>query len=639
MSSVPVLVGQAAAAVAGIAYLNARFSLRQDLEFLLGRGYVLAQLMKAASTGRISLYHSFEDAVRRNGSSEAIWSHTESLTYDQTYARVNQYAQWFLSQGVKPGDFVALFMLNSPDMICAWVGLFAIGAAPALINTNLTAKALIHCVEIAKVTLILADGDDETLGRLDGVRADLQASGHRIFRLRDVREVILALEPVRPGDDLRKTVKMDAPMALAYTSGTTGLPKAIVFPMIVATLTSMAKKQGLGAVKGDRQRCYNCMPYYHLTGGLQALVQIMTGDTLLIAPRFSVRTFWPDIRASRATFFIYVGETLRYLLAQPPSPLDKAHSVHTIFGNGLRGDVWVPFRERFGIETIHEFYNSTEMMFGLNNPSRGDFTARSLGVHGVIQRWLFKDQYVAVATDVETGELVRDPRTGFARRVPIEKGGEILVRIDPNSRVPGRSFRGYWQNDAATEKKMARDVFKKGDVYFRTGDALRRDSEGRWYFCDRLGDTFRWKGENVSTTEVGDLLGTYPGVMEAIVYGVQIPGHEGRAGAAALLIDEGIRPHFDFEGFLRQLTLVLAGRHCRAGLPKYAVPIFIRLVDEPITTGNHKQNKVPLKAEGVDPDKVSNGDEVLWIQGGKGDTYVPFTKEDWKSLTTGGARL
>lgn len=277
-----------------------------------------------------------------------------------------------------------------------------------------------------------------------------------------------------------------------------------------------------------------------------------TGGTLLIAPRFSARTFWPDIHDSRATFFIYVGETLRYLLAQPPSPLDKTHSVHTIFGNGLRSDVWIPFRERFGIETIHEFYNSTEMMFGVNNPCRGDFTAKSLGVHGALQRLLFRNQYVAVATDAETGELVRDPPgTGFARRVPFDEGGEILVRIDPGSRLPGRSFRGYWQNDNATEGKMARDVFKKGDVYYRTGDALRRDGDGRWFFCDRLGDTFRWKGENVSTTEVGDLLGTYPGVVEAVVYGVQIPGHEGRAGAAALLLDEGFRRRFDYAGFLR----------------------------------------------------------------------------------------
>lgn len=465
------------------------------------------------------------------------------------------------------------------------MGLMAIGAAPALINTNLASKALVHCVEIAKAKLILADGDDEMLGRLDGVKADLEASGYQIFRLGDVRQEILALEPVRPADELRKIVNMDAPMALAYTSGTTGLPKAIIFPMLVGFFSSTANRHGFGAVQGEGQRCYNCMPYYHLTGGLSAVLQLLvrilstlhllssppsfllfilfshsptdtvthkTGGALLIAPRFSARTFWLDIHESRATFFIYVGETLRYLLAQPPSPLDKTHSVHTIFGNGLRGDVWVPFRERFGIEVIHEFYNSTEMMFGLNNPCRGDFSARSLGVHGAIQRLLSRNQYVAVATDAETGELVRDPPgTGFARRVPLSEGGEILVRVDPGSKLPGRSFRGYWRNDGATEDKMARDVFAKGDVYFRTGDALRRDGDGRWFFCDRLGDTFRWKGENVSTTEVGDVLGTYPGVVEAVVYGVQIPGHEGRAGAVALLLDEAVRRRFDFGGFLR----------------------------------------------------------------------------------------
>ncbi|KUI61101.1 Isopenicillin N epimerase component 1 [Cytospora mali] len=632
MSSIGALLVQAAAAVAGLAYLDARLNLRQDIDFLLSRRVAFAGLMAAGtSDGRISIYYQFENSVKRKGSDEALWSHAESLTYHQTYVRVHQYAQWFLSQGVKPGDLAAIFMINSTDMVCAWMGLMAIGAAPALINTNLVSRALIHCVEVAKANLVLADGDEEMMGRLDGVKAELEASGHRIFRLGDVREEILALEPIRPGNELRKMVNMDSPMALAYTSGTTGLPKAIVFPMLVAFLASMAKRRGFGLVKGEDQRCYNCMPYYHLTGGLQAVVQLVTGDALLIAPRFSARTFWHDIHASRATFFIYVGEALRYLLAQPPSPLDKTHSVHTVLGNGLRADVWIPFRERFGIDTIHEFYNSTELMFGLSNPCRGDFTAHSLGIHGAIQRLLFRGQFAAVATDTETGELIRDPPgTGFAQRVPLDVGGEIIVRLDPNSTMFGRSFRGYWQNDAATEKKIARDVFKKGDMYFRTGDALRRDGDGRWFFCDRLGDTFRWKGENVSTTEVSELLGTYPGVVEAVVYGVQVPGHEGRAGAVALLIDKDVRPRFDFESFLR---------HCRAGLPKYAVPIFIRLVDEPLTTGNHKQNKVPLKTEGVDPDKVSNGDEVLWIKDGKADVYVPFTREDWKGLTTGRAKL
>lgn len=281
------------------------------------------------------------------------------------------------------------------------------------------------------------------------------------------------------------------------------------------------------------------------------------GDTLCIAPKFRATSFWADIHASRATSFVYVGEAVRYLLAQPPSALDRTHSVHTIVGNGLRADVWVPFRERFGITTIHEFYASTELMFGLSNPCRGDFTAKTVGLHGLLLRWLFRGWYVPVAVDAETGELVRDPPgTGFVRRARFEEGGEILVKLDPGSQIPGRDFRGYWDNEAATSKKIARDVFRKGDCYYRTGDALRRDSDGRWFFCDRLGDTFRWKGENVSTTEVADVLGEFPGVVEANVYGVQLPGHDGRAGAAALLIEEGTRADFDFVSFLRYVPHV-----------------------------------------------------------------------------------
>ncbi|KAL1880138.1 hypothetical protein Daus18300_001501 [Diaporthe australafricana] len=628
MSIVPALVGQAAAAVAGLAYLNARFSIGQDINFLLGRRAAFAALTKTASKGRLSIYYYFEDAVKEKGDSEAIWSYGECLTYNQTYARINQYAQWFLAQGVQPGGFVALLMVNSPDMVCAWYGLLAIGAAPALVNTNLAAKALIHSVEIAKVKLILADGDADLLGRLDAVRGDLEASGHRTCRLAEVREQVLGMEPVRPSDELRRNVGVEAPLALAYTSGTTGLPKAITFPMAVAFMSATVKRRGLGEVSGEGQRCYNCMPFYHMTGGLHAILQFLTRDTLCIAPKFHAHTFWDDIRASRATFFIYVGEALRYLLAQPPSPLDRAHSVHTILGNGLRGDVWIPFRDRFGIGTIHEFYNSTELMFGLDNSSRGDFTARSLGVHGLLLRALFSGMYAAAATDAETGELLRDPATGFAARVPFDRGGEVLVRLDYQSRLPGRTFRGYWDNEGATSAKIARDVFAKGDTYFRTGDALRRDADGRWFFCDRLGDTFRWKGENVSTAEVSDVLGGYGrGVVEAVVYGVQLPGHEGRAGAVALLVDETKREGFNFADFLK---------HSRANLPKYAVPIFIRLVSEPLSTGNHKQNKVPLKAEGVDPDKVSSGDAIYWA---RGDTYVPFTRADWEGLSQGRARL
>lgn len=228
-----------------------------------------------ASTGRLSIYYYFEDAVKEKGDSEAIWSHGECLTYNQTFDRVNQYAQWFLAQGVQPGGLVALLMVNSPDMVCAWLGLLAIGAAPALVNTNLAAQALIHSVEIAKVKLILADGDADMLGRLDAVRGDLEASGHRICILGEVRGQVLGTEPIRPSDELRRGVGVEAPLALAYTSGTTGLPKAITFPMVVAFLSATVKRRGFGEISGEGQRCYNCMPFYHMTGGLHAILQLL----------------------------------------------------------------------------------------------------------------------------------------------------------------------------------------------------------------------------------------------------------------------------------------------------------------------------------------------------------------------------
>lgn len=195
------------------------------------------------------------------------------------------------------------------------------------------------------------------------------------------------------------------------------------------------------------------------------------------------------------------------------------------------------------------------MMFGLSTASRGDFTAKSLGVHGALLRFMTKDSIIAAAVDTETGDLVRDDKTGFVKRVSFEEGGEILVKVEPGSNVPGRDFRGYWRNEEATSKKIAHDVLKKGDAFYRTGDAMRRDKEGRWFFCDRLGDTFRWKGENVSTTEVADVLGEYPAIVEANVYGIQLPGHDGRAGGAALLVEDGSKANFDFADFLMYVLL------------------------------------------------------------------------------------
>jgi len=391
---------------------------------------------------------------------------------------------------------------------------------------------------------------------------------------------------------------------------------------------SFGQRSGVG---GDRW--YVCMPMYHGTGGITSVANLLSGLSIAIGKKFSVSRFWPDVIDSESTFFIYVGETARYLLAAPPSPLDKAHKIRCMYGNGLRPDVWRRFQERFNVPEVAEFFNSTEGLFGLQNWCRGDFTTNAVGHHGLILRTTMKNSYVPVLTDHLTGDIVRDPSTGLAIRMPYHVGGEMLAKI-PNE----QAFSGYWNAPAATQKKFARDVMKKGDLYWRSGDALRRDDEGRWYFLDRLGDTYRWKSENVSTAEVAEALGHFPGILEANVYGVLVPGHDGRAGCAAVAIAPELKDKFDWKGLLA---------YTNQKLPRYAVPVFIRIVEGEVggtASHNNKQNKVPLRDEGIDPalkgSKVASGanDKMLWVPP-KGDSYVSYEEKDWQSLVAGQARL
>lgn len=510
-----------------------------------------------------------------------------------------------------------------------------------MINYNLADASLIHCASVSGTKLLVVDTREPA-----GLRERVQGSEEKLLGL-GVKPVYMdgeqvayigTLPAVAPAKEMRKHAFGPFPWALIYTSGTTGLPKA--YPMETGRIYmgSLAARTAMEVRISktdpeDREVWYDCMPMYHGTGAVTGFTNLVGGMTLAIGKKFSASQFWRDVHDSKATAFVYVGETARYLLAAPPSPLDRGHNLRLMFGNGLRPDVWQRFKDRFGVPEVHEFFTSTEGVFGVSIWERSGFGAKSVGHQGAIMRMLFNKTYVPVALDPITNDMWRDPKTGFAKRVPYSQGGEIICKLNNAADWPG-----YFNNTEGTKKKFAKDVFQKGDVYYRPGDALRRDDDGLWYFMDRLGDTFRWKGENVATAEVQEVMGNYPGIGEANVYGVEIPGAEGRAGCAAVMLNGVKADAFDWKA----LTTYL-----RQKLPKYAVPVFIRVIQgdaNAMGTHNNKQNKVLLRQEGVDyqkfGEKVPNGaaDAIYWLTPTTNE-YVPFGKRDLDAVNSQGVKL
>jgi len=431
-----------------------------------------------------------------------------------------RYSQFLLSQGVQPGELVAFYLINSPEFVFSYLATWAIGTAPALINYNLAGDALIHCLKLSGSKVVMVDEDAECRGRIEESRSRIEGElGMKIIIMdQETRQMLATMEPKRPEHKYRAKLTPRSPMCLLYTSGTTGMPKAVAFDLAKTWNITHFRQASNGLKTGPGgDRWYDTMPYYHGTGNTVLVGCLCAGLTVCIGRKFSVSRFWEDVRDSKATAIVYVGETARYLVNAPPSPRDRDHNVKLAYGNGMRPDVWEKFRERFGIATISEFFNSSEGVFALGNYNAGPYTAAAVGHDGAIKRWMMRNVYVPLAIDHEKGDIWRDSKTGFAKRMPYEDGGELVVKIPDES-----AFIGYWNNPEATKKKYLRDVFEKGDLYYRTGDALKR-VEGRWMFMDRLGDTFRWKGENVSTAEVAECLGKFPGIAEANVYGVELP--------------------------------------------------------------------------------------------------------------------
>ncbi|GAB1315279.1 long-chain fatty acid transporter fat1 [Madurella fahalii] len=630
MVSIPLAL---AGAVAGSAYLNARFSLEHDLLFFRIAGSTLFNLIRAVRAGKVNVFYVLEkQALDRNVAGRPfILFEGKTYTYAETYQTVLRYGAWMRERhGVCESDIVALDYQNSETFIFLWFAMWSIGAKPAFINYNLQGAALTHCLR--ESTAKLAIVDPHVAGSItEEVRQSLPGMNFVVFTP-DIEAEAGRLEPVRYPDAVGAKDDYTSLALLIYTSGTTGMPKPAVVSWAKVYLAAMLTSKGSSA--GPDDVLYTCMPLYHSAASCLAVGSILwVGGAAAIGRRFSTKTFWKDVRETNSTIIHYVGETCRYLTVAPPEidpvtgeSLDKKHRVRVAMGNGLRPDVWDRFRDRFGIETIMEFYAATEGALGLWNVSRNSFGKGAVGRYGVISKTVLGGRSAIIRVDGETELPWRDPATGLCQRVKSGEVGEFIVRLPADD--TSKRFQGYYGNAAATDSKIMRNVFKKGDAWFRSGDVLRWDRDGRIYFNDRIGDTFRWKSENVSTTEVAQTIGLHTAVQEANVYGVQLPHHDGRAGCVAIVLDSPY-PH-------PELLASLAA-HCREKLPRYAVPLFLRVLKEVgmQNTGTNKQQKYILRQQGVDPANVE-GDALFWLKDG---TYTPFGQTEWKSLQRGQVKL
>ncbi|MEO7053853.1 MAG: long-chain-acyl-CoA synthetase [Rhizomicrobium sp.] len=532
-----------------------------------------------------------EAQARATPGAPAVYYLDEVMSYGALDARANAYGHWALAQGLKRGDCVALFMENRPDFLCCWLGLFKAGLCVALINTNQRGQALAHSIEIVGarhliVGVELAPFVAEALASFTSAPAFwAQGGSHASMQNLDAALQNMPMAPL--GKAPRQGVVAKDRAFFIYTSGTTGLPKAANF----SHMRMMFMMSGfIGALTpGRKDRIYNPLPLYHATGGVCAVgIAFMSGAAVIVKRRFSLGEFWSDIHKYDATLFAYIGELCRWLLNAPVGPHERDHHLRAITGNGLRPEIWKKFQDRFAISRIVEFYGATEGNVAMLNY---DGTLGSVGRVPNYLEWLLPTRVVRF--DVEREMPVRGP-DGLCVECGPDEPGEAVGRISMRA---GRNFEGYTKA-ADTEKKILRDVFAKGDSWFRTGDLMRRDEHGYFYFVDRVGDTFRWKGENVATSEVSEALSSVPGIEEANIYGVKVPGADGRAGMAALVVDGG----FDITSLAQRLDGHLAA---------YARPVFLRLQPQIEVTGTFKQRKVDLVREGFDPSTIA--DPLYWF--------------------------
>jgi fatty-acyl-CoA synthase len=558
-----------------------------------------------------------EDWADRQPDRPALISETETFGYRALASRINRYARWALSVGIEAGDTVCLIMQNRPDYIAAWLGITKVGGVVALINTKLVGLSLSHCINVADAGHViladeLKDAFETALPHLNRAPKIWIHGGRG-----GAASIAVALEQENGGSlspAERSGTTINDRALLIYTSGTTGLPKAASISHR-RILNWGGWFAGLTGVSPE-DRLYDCLPVYHSVGGIVAPCSMLSaGASVVLSDKFSATMFWHDIVRFDCTLFQYIGELCRYLLKAPPSESENRHRLRLACGNGLRGDIWEAFQTRFAIPQILEFYAATEGNFSLYNVE---------GRPGAIGRIppLLAHRFPAAIVRVDQ-EAGTPARTADGLCVACARGevGEAIGRIGTADEGGGR-FEGY-TDKSETEKKILRHVFAQGDSWFRTGDLMKCDEAGFFHFVDRVGDTFRWKGENVATSEVNEAVADCVDVADAATYGVEIPGNDGRAGMAAIVVGDD----FDFAKLQHHLS---------RRLPAYAHPVFVRICAALDTTETFKQKKHQLVREGFDPHLVK--DPLFYRDPGSG-AYRPIDAADHARILDGSIRL
>lgn len=592
-------------------------TIKREANYISGLLRMLRSVKDVDAESNRLIADELERRVDSFGPNLAFIEDDRKWTYDEFESYANKVAGWAQSQGLQANDTVAIFVRNRLEYVALWFGLSKIGITPALLNFQLSGAALAHCLNISEAAHMVLDHEmvDQWKAAQDDLTVDLKVwsafgelSGYDSFDA-----AVSDIVPNRPAKSLRKGLKAGDMAMKMFTSGTTGLPKAAK----VTHVRAQNYLRGLGAAakSGPTDRMMMVLPMYHATGGLVGVGSALTnGGAVIVQSKFSATKFWDEAVRHGATQFTYVGELCRFLLSTPAHPLEREHKIRWALGNGLRPDVWEGFVKRFNIPHIIEFYGATEGNVSLINVDG------PIGAVGRVPDYLkFKFNVDVIRFDVDTEENPRGA-DGFCVRADHDEVGEVIGEI----RTDDARFRfdGY-ENKSATNKKILRNVFKKDDAWFRTGDLMRRDKLGYYFFMDRVGDTYRWKAENVATGEVAAVLSKYEGITQANVYGVEVPGYDGRAGMASIVSERDI----DLDKLMRII---------QAELPLYARPVFLRISKESDTTSTFKFKKTNLVKASFDPANIS---DPLYYADTQSGTFKPIDADVFANIKMGEIRL